>query len=174
MNPIKKRLIPLTISVANNNWNIIPEEEGYERYSFSADSDKVRKMLLRMKAKDGLDGVRSHRKGRYRDIIDTLEKNGKTTINVWKSKYPKNQDDLNRLLREEIMENSNRVIFNGQNFMDVVELLEGTDIQVFKNDTGKLYLAVVDEDEITIEKNDEIELREDGVHIFKPVYVISY
>lgn len=168
-----KRLIPLKISMVNNNWNIIPEEEGYEKYSFSAESEKVRKMLLRMKAKDGLDGVRSHRKGRYRDIIDKLTNEGNVTINVWKSKYPKNQEDLNRLLREEIMEN-NRVIFNGQNYMEVVELLNGTDIQVFKNDTGKIYLAVVDEDEITIEKNDEIELREDGVHIFKPVYVIKY
>lgn len=168
-----KRLIPLKISMVNNNWNIIPEEEGYEKYSFSAESEKVRKLLLRMKAKDGLDGVRSHRKGRYRDIIDKLTNEGNVTINVWKSKYPKNQEDLNRLLREEIMEN-NRVIFNGQNYMEVVELLNGTDIQVFKNDTGKIYLAVVDEDEITIEKNDEIELREDGVHIFKPVYVIKY
>lgn len=168
-----KRLIPLKISMVNNNWNIIPEEEGYEKYSFSAESEKVRKLLLRMKAKDGLDGVRSHRKGRYRDIIDKLTNEGNVTINVWKSKYPKNREDLNRLLREEIMEN-NRVIFNGQNYMEVVELLNGTDIQVFKNDTGKIYLAVVDEDEITIEKNDEIELREDGVHIFKPVYVIKY
>ena len=168
-----KRLIPLKISMVNNNWNIIPEEEGYEKYSFSAESEKVRKLLLRMKAKDGLDGVRSHRKGRYRDIIDKLTNEGNVTINVWKSKYPKNQEDLNRLLREEIMEN-NRVIFNGQNYMEVVELLNGTDIQVFKNDSGKIYLAVVDEDEVTIEKNDEIELREDGVHIFKPVYVISY
>lgn len=168
-----KRLIPLKISMVNNNWNIIPEEEGYKKYSFSAESEKVRKMLLRMKAKDGLDGVRSHRKGRYRDIIDKLTNEGNVTINVWKSKYPKNQEDLNRLLREEIMEN-NRVIFNGQNYMEVVELLNGTDIQVFKNDTGKIYLVVADEDEVTIEKNDEIELREDGVHVFKPVYVIKY
>ena len=95
-----RRLIPISIKKLEDNlWNI--KIDGGESYNVEADFDSIKKVLRRIKAKDGAEygKCRSSKRGTYSSMVgegdDNLHK-----INVWKSKVPHNPQDFIKLMME--------------------------------------------------------------------------
>ena len=96
----KRRLIAISIKKLEDNlWNI--KIDGGESYNVEADFDSIKKVLRRIKAKDGAEygKCRSSKRGTYSSMVgegdDNLHK-----INVWKSKVPHNPQDFIKLMME--------------------------------------------------------------------------
>ena len=96
----KRRLIAISIKKLENNlWSI--DIDGGESYNVEADFDSIKKVLRRIKAKDGAEygKCRSSKRGTYSSMVgegdDNLHK-----INVWKSKVPHNPQDFIKLMME--------------------------------------------------------------------------
>ena len=95
-----RRLIPISIKKLEDNlWNI--KIDAGESYNVEADFDSIKKVLRRIKAKDGAEygKCRSSKRGTYSSMVgegdDNLHK-----INVWKSKVPHNPQDFIKLMME--------------------------------------------------------------------------
>ena len=95
-----RRLIAISIKKLEDNlWNI--KIDGGESYNVEADFDSIKKVLRRIKAKDGAEygKCRSSKRGTYSSMVgegdDNLHK-----INVWKSKVPHNPQDFIKLMME--------------------------------------------------------------------------
>ena len=96
-----RRLIPISIKKLEDNlWNI--KIDGGESYNVEADFDSIKKVLRRIKAKDGCEygKCRSSKKGTYASMIGDIDNNDLHKINVWKSKVPHNPQDFIKLMME--------------------------------------------------------------------------
>ena len=97
----KRRLIAISIKKLENNlWSI--DIDGGESYNVEADFDSIKKVLRRIKAKDGAEygKCRSSKKGTYASMIGDIDNNDLHKINVWKSKVPHNPQDFIKLMME--------------------------------------------------------------------------
>ena len=99
----KRRLIAISIKKLENNlWSI--DIDGGESYNVEADFDSIKKVLRRIKAKDGAEygKCRSSKTGTYASMVgegdDNLHK-----INVWKSKVPHSPEDFKKLMESKEM-----------------------------------------------------------------------
>ena len=97
----KRRLIAISIKKLENNlWSI--DIDGGESYNVEADFDSIKKVLRRIKAKDGCEygKCRSFKKGTYASMLGNIDNNDLHKINVWKSKVPHNPQDFIKLMME--------------------------------------------------------------------------
>lgn len=97
----KRRLIAISIKKLENNlWNI--KIDGGESYNVEADFDSIKKVLRRIKAKDGCEHgkCRSSKIGTYKSMLGNIDNNDLHKINVWKSKVPHNPQDFIKLMME--------------------------------------------------------------------------
>ena len=62
--------------------------------------------------------------------------------------------------------------FDGRNIDDIEDFLYDTGVMVHKDSNGKIVL-ITNSDEITLFKDDVISFEKDGLHIYKPSYVIK-
>lgn len=136
-----KRLIPISIASCGkgtNKWIVgIDEEEPFE---VECTADQLRKATLRMKCKDG-DGkikCRSSKNGTYRSMFSD-EDDDIHTVNVWKSKCPKNCEEFKSLLE------SSRFSETIKNFGDFLDLIEETLFVEYKNVPLDLIDKVLDD-----------------------------
>lgn len=96
-----RRLIPISIKKLENNlWSI--DIDGGESYNVEADFDSIKKVLRRIKAKDGCEHgkCRSSKIGTYKSMLGNIDNNDLHKINVWKSKVPHNPQDFIKLMME--------------------------------------------------------------------------
>lgn len=99
-----RRLIPISIKKLENNlWSI--DIDGGESYNVEADFDSIKKVLRRIKAKDGCEygKCRSFKKGTYASMLGNIDNNELHKINVWKSKVPHNPQDFKKLMESKEM-----------------------------------------------------------------------
>ena len=97
----KRRLIAISIKKLENNlWSI--DIDGGESYNVEADFDSIKKVLRRIKAKDGCEHgkCRSSKIGTYKSMLGNIDNNDLHKINVWKSKVPHNPQDFIKLMME--------------------------------------------------------------------------
>ena len=97
----KRRLIAISIKKLENNlWSI--DIDGGETYNVEADFDSIKKVLRRIKAKDGCEHgkCRSSKIGTYKSMLGNIDNNDLHKINVWKSKVPHNPQDFIKLMME--------------------------------------------------------------------------
>ena len=95
-----RRLIAISIKKLEDNlWNI--KIDGGESYNVEADFDSIKKVLRRIKAKDGAEygKCRSSKRGTYSSMVGEGD-NNLHKINVWKSKVPHNPQDFIKLMME--------------------------------------------------------------------------
>ncbi len=92
-----KRLIPLKISMEDNDWTL--SFESGEKFIKKTTPETMRKALLRMKSKDGGDSTRSHKTTTYKNMMNDVHKGKEVTINVWKSKVPKDKNEFEKLFK---------------------------------------------------------------------------
>ena len=95
----EKRLIPVTIKMQDNVWDISSTEEGYMHFNCKTTTEKMRNLLYKIKAKDG-DGINhcsSSKNDTYMGMLKDIDNKGQVTINVWKSKYPKSKEEFESL-----------------------------------------------------------------------------
>ena len=100
----KRRLIAISIKKLENNlWSI--DIEGGESYNVEADFDSIKKVLRRIKAKDGCEygKCRSFKKGTYASMLGNIDNNELHKINVWKSKVPHSPEDFKKLMESKEM-----------------------------------------------------------------------
>ena len=98
-----RRLIPISIKKLEDNlWNIKIDDA--ESYNVEADFDSIKKVLRRIKAKDGAEygKCRSSKKGTYSSMVGEGDDN-LHNINVWKSKVPHSPDDFKKLMESKEM-----------------------------------------------------------------------
>lgn len=98
-----RRLIPISIKKLEDNlWNI--KIDGAESYNVEGDFDSIKKVLRRIKAKDGAEygKCRSSKKGTYSSMVGEGDDN-LHNINVWKSKVPHSPDDFKKLMESKEM-----------------------------------------------------------------------
>ena len=96
-----RRLIPISIKKLEDNlWNI--KIDAGESYNVEADFDSIKKVLRRIKAKDGCEHgkCRSSKIGTYKSMLGNEDNNDLHKINVWKSKVPHNPQDFIKLMME--------------------------------------------------------------------------
>lgn len=96
-----RRLIAISIKKLEDNlWNI--KIDGGESYNVEADFDSIKKVLRRIKAKDGCEHgkCRSSKIGTYKSMLGNEDNNDLHKINVWKSKVPHNPQDFIKLMME--------------------------------------------------------------------------
>ena len=96
-----RRLIAISIKKLEDNlWNI--KIDGGESYNVEADFDSIKKVLRRIKAKDGVEygKCRSSKIGTYKSMLGNEDNNDLHKINVWKSKVPHNPQDFIKLMME--------------------------------------------------------------------------
>ena len=96
-----RRLIPISIKKLEDNlWNIKIDDG--ESYNVEADFDSIKKVLRRIKAKDGCEHgkCRSSKIGTYKSMLGNIDNNDLHKINVWKSKVPHNPQDFIKLMME--------------------------------------------------------------------------
>lgn len=96
-----RRLIPISIKKLEDNlWNI--KIDDCESYNVEADFDSIKKVLRRIKAKDGCEHgkCRSSKIGTYKSMLGNIDNNDLHKINVWKSKVPHNPQDFIKLMME--------------------------------------------------------------------------
>ena len=96
-----RRLIPISIKKLEDNlWNIKIDDG--ESYNVEADFDSIKKVLIRIKAKDGCEHgkCRSSKIGTYKSMLGNIDNNDLHKINVWKSKVPHNPQDFIKLMME--------------------------------------------------------------------------
>lgn len=99
MTESEKRLIPITIKMTDNIWDIYSQEEGFTHFNCKTTPEKMRNFLYKIKAKDG-DGVehcRSSRNNTYMGMLRDIDLKGEVTLNVWRSKYPKTKEEFEAL-----------------------------------------------------------------------------
>lgn len=99
-----RRLIAISIKKLENNlWSI--DIDGGESYKVEADFDSIKKVLRRIKAKDGCEygKCRSSKKGTYASMIGDIDNNDLHKINVWKSKVPHSPEDFKKLMESKEM-----------------------------------------------------------------------
>lgn len=97
----KRRLIAISIKKLENNlWSI--DIDGGESYNVEADFDSIKKVLRRIKAKDGCEHgkCRSSKIGTYKSMLGNIDNNDLHKINVWKSKVPHSPEDFIKLMME--------------------------------------------------------------------------
>lgn len=98
-----RRLIPISIKKLEDNlWNI--KIDGAESYNVEGDFDSIKKVLRRIKAKDGAEygKCRSSKKGTYSSMVGEGDDN-LHNINVWKSKVPHSPEDFKKLMESKEM-----------------------------------------------------------------------
>ena len=98
-----RRLIPMSIKKLEDNlWNI--KIDGAESYNVEGDFDSIKKVLRRIKAKDGAEygKCRSSKKGTYSSMVGEGDDN-LHNINVWKSKVPHSPEDFKKLMESKEM-----------------------------------------------------------------------
>ena len=96
-----RRLIAISIKKLEDNlWNI--KIDGGESYNVEADFDSIKKVLRRIKAKDGVEygKCRSSKIGTYKSMLGNEDNDDLHKINVWKSKVPHNPQDFIKLMME--------------------------------------------------------------------------
>ena len=99
-----RRLIPISIKKLEDNlWNI--KIDGGESYNVEADFDSIKKVLRRIKAKDGCEHgkCRSSKIGTYKSMLGNEDNNNLHKINVWKSKIPHNPQEFKNLMESKEM-----------------------------------------------------------------------
>ena len=92
-----RRLIAISIKKLEDNlWNI--KIDGGESYNVEADFDSIKKVLRRIKAKDGVEygKCRSSKIGTYKSMLGNEDNDDLHKINVWKSKVPHNPQDFKK------------------------------------------------------------------------------
>ncbi len=100
----KRRLIAISIKKLENNlWSI--DIDGGESYNVEADFDSIKKVLRRIKAKDGCEygKCRSFKKGTYASMLGNIDNNELHKINVWKSKVPHSPEEFKNLMESKEM-----------------------------------------------------------------------
>lgn len=95
-----RRLIPMTIKHLDGDKWMISIENG-ESYSVKGDFDSIKKVIRRIKGKDGenKDKCRSAKVGTYASMI-SADDNTEHKINVWKSKVPHNAEEFKKLMEK--------------------------------------------------------------------------
>ena len=99
-----RRLIAISIKKLEDNlWNI--KIDGGESYNVEADFDSIKKVLRRIKAKDGVEygKCRSSKIGTYKSMLGNEDNDDLHKINVWKSKVPHNPQDFKKLMESKEM-----------------------------------------------------------------------
>ena len=99
-----RRLIAISIKKLEDNlWNI--KIDGGESYNVEADFDSIKKVLRRIKAKDGAEygKCRSSKIGTYKSMLGNEDNDDLHKINVWKSKVPHNPQDFKKLMESKEM-----------------------------------------------------------------------
>ena len=99
-----RRLIPISIKKLEDNlWNI--KIDAGESYNVEADFDSIKKVLRRIKAKDGCEHgkCRSSKIGTYKSMLGNEDNNDLHKINVWKSKIPHNPQEFKNLMESKEM-----------------------------------------------------------------------
>ena len=99
-----RRLIAISIKKLEDNlWNI--KIDGGESYNVEADFDSIKKVLRRIKAKDGAEygKCRSSKIGTYKSMLGNEDNNDLHKINVWKSKIPHNPQEFKNLMESKEM-----------------------------------------------------------------------
>lgn len=99
-----RRLILMSIKKLEDNlWNI--KIDGGESYNVEADFDSIKKVLRRIKAKDGCEHgkCRSSKIGTYKSMLGNEDNNDLHKINVWKSKVPHNPQEFKNLMESKEM-----------------------------------------------------------------------
>ena len=99
-----RRLIPISIKKLEDNlWNI--KIDGGESYNVEGDFDSIKKVLRRIKAKDGAEygKCRSSKKGTYKSMLGNEDNTDLHNINVWKSKVPHSPEDFKKLMESKEM-----------------------------------------------------------------------
>lgn len=99
-----RRLILMSIKKLEDNlWNI--KIDGGESYNVEADFDSIKKVLRRIKAKDGCEHgkCRSSKIGTYKSMLGNEDNNDLHKINVWKSKIPHNPQEFKNLMESKEM-----------------------------------------------------------------------
>ena len=99
-----RRLILISIKKLEDNlWNI--KIDGGESYNVEADFDSIKKVLRRIKAKDGCEHgkCRSSKIGTYKSMLGNEDNNDLHKINVWKSKVPHNPQEFKNLMENNKM-----------------------------------------------------------------------
>ena len=99
-----RRLIAISIKKLEDNlWNITID--GGESYNVEADFDSIKKVLRRIKAKDGVEygKCRSSKIGTYKSMLGNEDNDDLHKINVWKSKVPHNPQDFKKLMESKEM-----------------------------------------------------------------------
>lgn len=93
-----RRLIPMTIRHLEDNLWEVSIENG-ETYKVEGDVDSIRKVLRRIKSKDGSEHgkCRSSKIGTYKSMFSDKD-NNEHKINVWKSKIPHTADAFKSLM----------------------------------------------------------------------------
>ena len=99
-----RRLIPISIKKLEDNLWII-KIDGGESYNVEADFDSIKKVLRRIKAKDGVEygKCRSSKIGTYKSMLGNEDNDDLHKINVWKSKVPHNPQDFKKLMESKEM-----------------------------------------------------------------------
>lgn len=98
-----RRLIAISIKKLENNlWSI--DIDGGESYKVEGSLDEIKRVLRRIKAKDGAEygKCRSSKKGTYSSMVGEGDDN-LHNINVWKSKVPHSPDDFKKLMENNKM-----------------------------------------------------------------------
>ena len=99
-----RRLIAISIKKLEDNlWNI--KIDGGESYNVEADFDSIKKVLRRIKAKDGVEygKCRSSQIGTHKSMLGNEDNDDLHKINVWKSKVPHNPQDFKKLMESKEM-----------------------------------------------------------------------
>lgn len=139
-----KRLIPFSVkNIDKNKWSVTIDEN--EPFEVECDESQMRKIALRMKAKngDGQTHKRSSKNGTYLSMLD-----GETHY-CWKSKCPKSAEEFKSLLEtklseEEIFDNLKcldeedkvNYIFDEFNYLNDNEIINKVDKYIKTMQTG--------------------------------------
>jgi hypothetical protein len=96
---VKKNLIPVIIEYHSDNiWSFTTKENFFPSFKFKGTPNRVKSLLKVIRAKDSVTYPNSYKGTTYQEMLDFIITNGIFTIFVWRSKYPKSQNDINLLI----------------------------------------------------------------------------